>query len=176
MVDQQVNLAPSLTAIRRVSPGFIAAQRGGTRLTVDRLPRPPYVALFSIEHDHFFQYRFKNTLPAPSLETFVQDTAADSEPITVHCFPLTAGPHHIPNAVQHRSILSDRTASPAATAALRNQVFNSCPQPIGHFEIVNILRSCVTIIGQGVSSLKVVFIDLLSNEIRLLRQSILFLG
>jgi hypothetical protein len=55
-------------------------------------------------------------------------------------------------------------------------MFDPFPQLIRHCEVVHILRFCVSIPAQDVSSLMVWFGDLLSNEIRPFLQPVLFFG
>ena len=176
LIDQNMDLRPAFASVGRVFARILTAQRGRAGLAVYRLPFPANARLSSIVTSHLGQDRFKHALFSPPLKAVVQDTAAYSKPASVDRLPLTARPHHIPDTIQNRSIICRWSPAPAWIASQGNEMFDPFPQLIRHFKVVHILRFCVSILAQDVSSLKDWFGDLLSNEIRLLFQPSLFFG
>ncbi len=166
LVNQQVDFAAAFAPICWISACFYASQRRWTRFAVNRLPRPANRLSAGIEHSHLRHKGLKDPPLAPSLEPFVQSTAAHPEPFPVNGLPLTACPHDIPDTIQDRPIIGTRSPWPTTVSQFWQQLLDLLPQRIWHLEVVYIFRLCVSILAQDVSSLEVVLINLLSNEVR----------
>lgn len=80
LVDQDVDLAAKVSAIRRILSGISATQRSRTAAAVDRLPHPTNVASAIIVSQHRSQNVLKDSLLRPGLKPLMDHTAAHAEP------------------------------------------------------------------------------------------------
>ncbi len=151
LVNQQVDLAPLFAPVCWISAGLFAAQRRWTAFAINRLPVPLDVPFPGIEPDHNLHNSRKDACLLPRLETVMQGTAANSKPILVNRFPLTARPQDIPDAIQDISIV--RWWSPSATLPgwLGKHLSDLPPQRVWHAIVVNIFRFWGSIVAQEAS-------------------------
>lgn len=157
LVDQQVDFAAAFAAICGAFACIWPSQRRRTRLAIHRLPLPFDLPMLAIEANHRFHDPLKNALVLPRLEPFMQDTAAHPKPVPMNRFPLATRPQHIPNAIPHCSVIGTRTPRPSSFRYGGQPLLDLLPQFIRDFEIVHILRFCVSLVFQGISSLEMVF-------------------
>jgi len=157
LVNQQMDFAAAFAAICGAFACFWPSQRRRTRLAIHRLPLPFDLPTLTVETNHRFHDPLKNTLLLPCLETFMQDTAAHAKPVPVNGFPLATRPQHVPNAIPNYSVISTRTPWPSSFRYWGQPLLDLLPQFIGDFEVVHILRFCVSLVFQGISSLEMVF-------------------
>ena len=139
LINQDMNLGPALTSVSGIASRCSSAQRCRYRFTVDSLPFPANSALPIVEANRRLQYPVPDTLLLPGLEPFMQDTAANTEPIAVDCFPLTAGPQNVPEAVDDCPIVSPRSPWPSSLGWFGQMFFDATPQRPWDAEIVDIL-------------------------------------
>ena len=92
LVDQDMNLRPAFTAVGRIVSCCFSTQRSRYRFAVDSLPFPANPALPIVKANHRLQHLVPDTLLLPRLESFMEDTAGNAEPIAMDCFPLAAHP------------------------------------------------------------------------------------
>ncbi len=165
-IHQNVNLAAAFGSIRRIFARILAAQRRRARLAVDRLPLPSYVPLTSVEADHGLEDFLPDPGLLPRLETLVQHTAGHAKPVTMDCFPLTARPQDVPDAIDDGSIVNPRTSSSSLLWLSRQVFFDTSPQRTGDAKVVHIFRFCATLLSHGVTSLCLVLDNLRHSRLR----------
>ena len=150
-VNQQVDFAAAFPSIRRVLARLLAAQRGRTALAVNRLPLPFDRTFLGVELDHDAHDSVKDTQSLPGLETFMQRATADPKPLAVHCFPLTAGPQHIPDAIQRGMVVGAWSPWSALLRWLGQHFSDLAPQGARHMEEIDIFRFLGRVLTHGVS-------------------------
>ena len=143
LVNQNMNLCPVFASVGRIVPGVLSTQRRGYRFAVDSLPFPTNSLLPIVETNHCLHDFVPNTLLLPSLEPFMQNTAANAEPIFMDSFPLTTCPQNVPEAIDDGAIVSTRSAWPSFLRWLRQMLFDSTPQGTRDSKIIDILWLCV---------------------------------
>jgi hypothetical protein len=146
LVNQDMNLCPTLTTVSRIVPGCPSTQRRGYRFAIDRLPFPTYPSFSIVEANHCLHDFVPNTLLLPSLEPFMQNTAGNAEPIFVDSLPLTTRPHNVPEAIDDGAIVSTRSSWPSFFGRLRQMLLDSTPQGTWDSKIIDILWLCVTLV------------------------------
>ena len=92
-IHQMVHLRPELAPVGGTFPGFLASQRGCRVLGIHRLPPPADpCTLFGIVVGHPLHQLLEDAHLPPALETLVDNTGGDSEPLAVHSLPLASRP------------------------------------------------------------------------------------
>ena len=147
-INQDMNLGPTFTSVSRITSCRFSAQGCRYRFAVNRLPFPANSALPIVKANHCLQHLVPDTLLLPGLEPFVQDTAGNTEPITMNCFPLTASPQNVPEAVDDCPIVSPRSPWPASLGWFGQMFFDATPQWPGDTKIVDILRLLFILVFQ----------------------------
>ena len=87
-----------------------------------------------------------DALPLPRLESFVQDTAGNAEPITVNGFPLAARPEHVPVAVDDSTVVSSWPSRTGPWRRLRQLLLDEAPEWARNAKVVDILGLCATLV------------------------------
>lgn len=148
LINQDMNLGPAFAAVGRIVSCCRAAQRGGYRFAVDRLPFPANPALPIVEADHRLPNLVPNPPLLPRLEPFMQDTAGNAEPIAMDSFPLAACPQNVPEAIEDRPIVRSRTSRPSLLGRFGQMPFDSAPQWARDTEIVDIFGLLLILVFQ----------------------------
>lgn len=138
LINQDMNLGPAFTSVSGIASRCFSAQRCRHRFTVDSLPFPANSALPIVKANHRLQYLVPDTLLLPGLEPFVQDTAGNTEPISMDCFPLATSPQNVPEAVDDCPIVSTRSPWPASLGWFGQMFFDATPQRPRNTKIVDI--------------------------------------
>ena len=138
LINQDMNLGPTFTAVGRIASSSFSAQRGRHRFAVDSLPLPTNSALPIVKAHHRLQDLVPDALPLPGLEPFMQDTAGNAEPIAMDGFPLAACPQNVPEAVDDCPIVSSWPPCPSFLGRFRQMLFDTAPQWARDTEIVDI--------------------------------------
>ena len=146
LVNQDMNLCPTLTPVSGIVPSFLSPHRSGHRFTVDCLPLPTYPSFSIVEANHCLHDFFPNALLLPRLESFMQNTTGNAKPIFVDSFPLTTRPQNIPESIDDGTIVCTRSSRPSLFGRLRQMLFDSTPQRAWDTEIIDILWLCVTLV------------------------------
>ena len=157
LVNQDVNLRPAFTAVGGIVSRRLSAQRSRDRFAVDSLPFPANPALPIVEANHCLQHLVPNTLLLPRLESLMQDTAGNAEPIAVDRFPLAACPQNVPETVDDSPIIGPRTPWPSFFVRFGQMLFDSAPQGAWDTEIVDIFRLLFILVFQDAPRWKFVF-------------------
>ncbi len=157
LVNQDMNLRPAFTAVGGIASCCLSAQRSRDRFAVDSLPFPANPALPIVEANHCLQHLVPNTLLLPRLESFMQNTAGNAEPIAVDRFPLAACPQNVPEAVDDSPIVGPRTPWPSFFTRFGQMLFDAAPQGTGDTEIVDIFRLLFILVFQDAPRWKFVF-------------------
>ena len=139
LINQNMNLGTAFTPVSRIASRCFSAQRCRYRFAVDSLPFPANSALPIVKANHRLQHLVPDTLLLPGLEPFVQDTAGNTEPIAMDCFPLAACPQNVPEAVDDCPIVSSGASRPASFGRFGQMFFDATPQWSRDTEIVDIL-------------------------------------
>ncbi|MCC6602202.1 MAG: hypothetical protein IT327_03270 [Anaerolineae bacterium] len=134
-----MNLGTAFTSVSGIASRCFSAQRGRHRFTVDSLPFPANSPLSIVKANQRLQYLVPDTLLLPGLEPFVQDTARNTEPISMDCFPLAASPQDVPEAIDDCPIVSLGAAWSASLRRFGQMFFDTTPQRPRDTEIVDIL-------------------------------------
>jgi hypothetical protein len=145
-VNQDMNLCPALAAVSGIVSSCFSTQRGWHRFAIDSLPFPANPSLPIVETNHGLQDFVPNTLLLPGLETLMQNTAGNTEPIAMDSLPLTTCPQDIPEAIDNCSILDTRTSWPAFLRRFGKMLFDPTPQGTWNAEIIDICWLCVTLV------------------------------
>lgn len=157
LINQDMYLRPAFTAVGRIVSCCRSAQRSRDRFAVDCLPFPTNPALPIVEANHRLQDFVPDTLLLPRLESLMQNTAGNAEPIAVDRFPLAACPQNVPEAVDDSPIIGLRTPWPSFFARLRQILFDAAPQGTWDTEIVDIFRLLFILVFQDAPRWKFVF-------------------
>jgi hypothetical protein len=165
-IDQPVNLAALFAAVRRIAACFVTAQRGRTAFTVNRLPFPFDFAFLGIEFHHDLHNPVENAKLLPGLEPFMQGAAAHAEPVPMDRFPLTAGPHHIPNPIEYRSIICRWSPSPTLFRLFGQYFLDFAPQRARLAKVIDIFRFWGSIVTQVASRFSLVGRNSILYEMR----------
>jgi hypothetical protein len=166
-IDQQVNLAALFASVRRIAACGVTAQRSRTAFTINRLPFPFDLAFLGIEFHHDLHNPVKNAKLLPGLESFMQGTAAHAEPVPMNRFPLTAGPQHIPNPIEYRSIVCRWSSSPSLFRLFGQDFLDFAPQRARHAKVIDIFRFWGSIVAQVASRFSLVGSTPILHEMRL---------
>lgn len=137
-----MNLCTAFRAIRWIWPCCFSSQRRWNRFAINGLPFPLDPPLSSIEAEHAAHNSVPDTSFLPSLKSFMQNTARHTKPISMNGFPLTAGPQHIPNAIDHRSIFRSRTAGTSFLGWFGKFSFDDTPQRTWDPKVIYIFGFC----------------------------------
>ena len=86
--------------------------------------------------NHSRHHLFKDAQPAPDLKSFMGCTTRDAKLGGGQRLPLTAGPQHIPNGIQHQPIREWRATS---LLWLGQQRLDSFPQGFRHLKVIDLL-------------------------------------
>ena len=138
-INQDMNLGPAFAAVGGIVPRCFSTQRGGYRFAVDSLPFPANPSLPIVETNQGLQDFVPNALLLPSLEPLMQNTAGNTEPIAMDCFPLATCPQNVPEAIDNRPIVNPWTPWPTLLKRFGQMLFDSTPQWARDTEIVDIL-------------------------------------
>lgn len=158
LVDQNVDLASEFSSISRILAGIFATQGGWTVATIHSLPDPTDMARSSVVPEHRGQDLLEDPLPAPGLESLMDDATGYTEPLPLYGLPLATGPQHKPDAIQRRTVAGTR---PTRTRlfVLWQVLLNLPPKLAWNSAMANIfrlLRFCGTL-THGVSPLQMGF-------------------
>jgi hypothetical protein len=145
-VNQDMNLSAPFSTVGRIATRRLAAQRRWHRFAVNGLPLPADATLSSIEANHRLKDFVPDTFSLPALESLMQDTAGDAEPITVNGLPLAACPQYVPDAVDDGSVVCTRSADTSLLGLFGQVPFDSSPQWAWNSEIIDIFGLCVTLV------------------------------
>lgn len=137
-IDQDVHLRPTLASVCWIAACRLATQGRGNRLAVDSLPLPANSFLSGIETDQTSHDLPPNALLLPCLESLVQDTAGDTEPLSMNSFPLTTSPQHVPDAIDNSPVVGPRPARSRLLWRFGQIHFDAAPQWARDAEIVDI--------------------------------------
>lgn len=146
LINQDVNLCPAFAPIGGIISCFLSTQRRWHRFAVDCLPFPTDPSLPIVETNHRLQDFLPNALLLPSLEPFMQDAAGNTKPIFVNCFPLTACPQDVPEAIDDGSIVGTRSSWTSPFGWLGQMLLDATPQGAWDSEIIDILWLCATLV------------------------------
>jgi hypothetical protein len=145
LINQDVNLGSLFAAVGGVAPGCLPAQWSRNSFAVHRLPFPADVPLTSVEAYHLLQQLVPDASALPALEALVQDTAGDTEPVTMDSFPLTACPEDIPDTIDNSAVVRSRPTPSACRGLLGQVLFETPPQRTWDMKEIDILGLCVTL-------------------------------
>ena len=138
-VDQDMHFGPTLASVCWIRPCGLSAPRRGDRFAVDGLPLPTYSPLARIETNQTPHNLLPDTLLLPRLESLVQHTAGDAEPLTVNGFPLATSPQHVPDAINDSPVVGTRPARSRLLWRFGQMYFDAPPQRARNTEIIDIL-------------------------------------
>ena len=165
-IDEDVDFAPPFGPICWILACVCPSQWRGTRLTVDRLPLPGNAPFASIETHQCREELLPDALRLPCLETLVQDTTGDSEPVAMHGFPLTACPQNVPDAIHHGAIVGSWSPRPPLFGGLRQMLLHTAPQGTWDAKVIHVCRFCARLLSHGVTSLCLVLGDASYSRLR----------
>jgi len=146
LIDQDMNLGATFASVSGTRSSSFTAQRGRNRFAIDSLPFPANPSLSIVETNHCLQHLVPDALQSPGLESFVQDAAGNTEPITVYRFPLAACPQNVPEAVDDGTIIGTWPSWASPLGWLGQMLLDSTPQRAWDAEIIDILWLCVTLV------------------------------
>lgn len=153
LVHQDMDFAPTFSAIGRILARFLATQRCSTRAAIHRLPLPLHAPRPRIEaHQHLHDLG-KATLLLPGLKALMQHATTNAKPVAMDGFPLAAGPQHIPNAIEDGPCIGGRTAWFPLHGRFGQQGLDFAPQRTRDAKIVNGSRFCGSMCSHDVSFL-----------------------
>lgn len=92
--------------------------------------------------------------------------AAYTKPLPMDCFPLTTGPHHIPNAVKYRPIVGAGSPSPAFFRWFGQHFLDFAPQRTWYAKVIDIFRFWGSIVTQVASRFSLVVRTSILYEMR----------
>jgi len=145
-INQNVDLCSTFPTIGGIAARSHATQGCGDCFAVNCLPLPTDSLFAGIETDHGLQDLLPDTCLLPVLEAFMQDTAGNTKPVAVYCFPLTTGPQDVPDACDHSPVVCTGPAR-ALFPGVFGQVFlDTPPQRARNMEEIDISRFCDTLV------------------------------
>ena len=144
-VDQDMYFGPTLASVCWITARGLSAQRRGDRFAVDGLPLPADSPLARIETNQTPHNLFPDTLLLPRLESLVQHTAGDAEPLSMNGFPLASSPQHVPDAIDDSPVVGTRSARSGLLWRFGQMYFDAPPQRAWNTEIIDILWLCATL-------------------------------
>jgi hypothetical protein len=175
-IHQKVNFASRFAAIGRIFAGFFSAEWRWHRLAVHRLPFPADSQLAGIVAHHDLEQLVKDTRLLPGLKAFMQGTTGNLKPLSLHGFPLTAGPQHEPDAVDDIPVVDSRPAGSNFLRRLGKLLFEFLPQFGRNLMIIYRPGFCVILVHRDVHLLNLGFDQFNFNRLRLFFQPNLFFG
>jgi hypothetical protein len=157
LINQDMDLGTAFTPVSGIASRCFSAQRCRDRFAIDSLPFPANPALPIVKANHRLQHLVPDTLLLPGLEPLVQDTAGNTEPIAMDCFPLAACPQNVPEAIDNCPIVSSGAAWSASLARFGQMFFDATPQRPRDTKIVDILGFLFILVFQDAPRWKFVF-------------------
>ena len=151
LIDQNVGFGATFATVGRVLAGLGATKGSRADATIDLLPLPANSEALGIELDHLHQEGVEQACLPPSLKTVMDDAAADPKPSSMHSFPLTSSPEHIPDAIQSCSVTSPWPSGDRFLRRGRKMGFDELPQFFQHLKVIDIFWLCNGILHRGVS-------------------------
>ena len=156
LVDQEMNFAARFPSVSRVFACLSASQGGWYAFAVQTLPSPTNPAFARIETYHPAHDPFPSSFFLPGLKALMQDTTRDPKPIFVDRLPLAARPKHIPDPIDHWTMLHPGATATFLAGLFGQLAFEYAPQFSGDLKIINIFRFWFRMALQGVTSKKFV--------------------
>src|SRR6266542_2648033 len=111
-----------------------------------RLPPPLDAACPIVKAQQHFHHFGEAPLLLPLLEVVVDGAATDPKPAAMHGFPLTAGPQHVPDAIDNRTGVSWWATRPSARWWFGQQAFDFAPQWARNAKVIDVRRFCARIV------------------------------
>ena len=174
LINQDMNLGPTFTAVGGITSSSLSAQRSRHRFTVDSLPFPANPPLPIVKANQRLQDLVPDALLLPCLEPFMQDTAGNAEPIAMDGFPLAACPQNVPEAIDDGPIVSSRPPWPSFLGWFGQMLFDATPQRARDTEIVDIFGLLFILAFQDAPRWMFVFGQTIVHEVHLLFRSFYF--
>jgi hypothetical protein len=137
LIHQNVYLAPAFGPVSWVLARGFTAQGSSARATIDRLPLPADPPPASIEAQRDLEETREETLLLPGLKVGMERAGGDTDPVTVDCFPLAAGPQDVPQAVEDGTSIHTWSSFPPVPRRLGQKRFEAAPERTRHAEVVN---------------------------------------
>jgi hypothetical protein len=144
-VDQDMHLGSTFASVCWIASCSLSAQGRGDRFAVDGLPLPTDSPLARIETNQAPHNLLPDTLLLPRLESLVQYTAGDAEPLSVNGFPLATCPQHVPDAIDGSPIVGPRPARSRLLWWFGQMYFDASPQRAWNTKVIDILWLCATL-------------------------------
>jgi hypothetical protein len=144
-IDQDMHFGTTLASVCWITPRGLSTQRRGNRFAVDGLPFPTDSPLARIETNQAPHNLLPDTLLLPRLESLVQHTAGDAEPLSVNGFPLATSPQHIPDAINNSSVVGTRSARSGLHWRFGQIYLDAPPQRTWNTKVIDILWLYVTL-------------------------------
>jgi hypothetical protein len=144
-VDQDMYFSPTLASVCWITPRGLSTQRRGDRFAVDGLPLPADSSLARIETNQAPHNLLPDTLLLPGLESLVQHTTGDAEPLSVNGFPLATSPQHVPDAIDDSPVVGPRPARSRLLWRFGQMYFDAPPKRAWNTEVIDILWLCATL-------------------------------
>jgi hypothetical protein len=163
-VYQNMNLTATFATIYRAFTRSVPAQWSGAGFGIQRLPLPFDMPLAMVELHHLLHDGGEYPSVLPVLKALMQGRAAHPEPVSMDCLPLATCPQNVPNPIQNRSVICSLAPCFSRLIHLGDQFPDSPPQRSWYVKVIDILRFCVTILGQGVSVLMLSWLTLSERD------------